>query len=152
VLLGDLDALDRQLEHAFTLDGDVMRLFHAVQVNVEEEAIVRFELPDLLLDEHPVGAEDDIAAALDQLVRKLADLGYSIGSPPQMDTVGAPHSSDAFRHCSSVSCCVMVFSYSRMRPHPVQVRLQACSGSSISTSGNRLLIMGCGLRSVLTWV
>jgi len=26
--------------------------------------------------------------------------------------------------------------YSRMRPQPVQVRLQACNGSSISTSGN----------------
>ena len=40
----------------------------------------------------------------------------------------------------------MVDSYSRIRPQPVQVRLQVCSGSSISTSGKRLLIMGCGLR------
>src|SRR5215831_1682002 len=40
----------------------------------------------------------------------------------------------------------MVLSYSRMRPQPVQVRLQACSGSSISTIGKRLLIIGCGLR------
>ena len=39
-------------------------------------------------------------------------------------------------------------SYSRMRPQPVQVRLQACSGSSIITSGKRLLIIGCGLRSL----
>ena len=31
----------------------------------------------------------------------------------------------------------MVCEYSRMRPQPVQVRLQACSGSSISTSGKR---------------
>src|SRR5579884_1646722 len=63
-----------------------------------------------------------------------------------METVGAPHSSDAWRHCSSVSRSVMVLSYSRMRPQPVQVRLQACSGSSIRTIGNRLLIIGCGCR------
>jgi hypothetical protein len=72
--------------------------------------------------------------------------GYNIGSPPQIDTTGAPHSSTAPRHCSSVSFSVMVVSYSRIRPQPVQVRLQAWSGSSISTSGNRFRIMGCGLR------
>src|SRR5579872_1167606 len=69
-----------------------------------------------------------------------------MGSPPQMETTGAPHSSAAFRHWASESFCVMVDSYSRMRPQPVQVRLQVCSGSNISTSGKRLLIMGCGLR------
>jgi hypothetical protein len=31
----------------------------------------------------------------------------------------------------------MVEEYSRMRPQPVQVRLQACNGSSIRTSGKR---------------
>src|SRR5579883_3110727 len=60
-----------------------------------------------------------------------------------METVGAPHSSDAWRHCSSVRRSLMVLSYSRMRPQPVQVRLQACSGSSIRTSGKRLLMRGC---------
>ena len=69
-----------------------------------------------------------------------------------MDTVGAPQSSDAFKHCSTVSVLLMVLSYSRIRPHPVQVRLQACSGSSINTSGNRLLIIGCGFRSDETCV
>src|SRR5947209_5538787 len=72
--------------------------------------------------------------------------GYIIGSPPQMETMGAPHSSTTERHSSSGTRSVIVFSYSRMRPQPVQVRLQACSGSSMSTIGKRLLIMGCGLR------
>src|SRR5207248_2382149 len=72
--------------------------------------------------------------------------GYIIGSPPQMETTGAPHSSTAKRHSSSGTRSVIVFSYSRIRPHPVQVRLQACSGSSISTMGKRLLIIGCGVR------
>ena len=72
--------------------------------------------------------------------------GYIMGSPPQIETTGAPHSSTAARHSSSGTRSVMVDSYSRMRPQPVQVRLQACSGSSISTMGKRLLIMGCGCR------
>ena len=72
--------------------------------------------------------------------------GYIIGSPPQMETTGAPHSSTAARHSSSGTRSAMLDSYSRMRPQPVQVRLQACSGSSISTIGKRLRIMGCGSR------
>src|ERR1700722_17831400 len=59
-----------------------------------------------------------------------------MGSPPQIETTGAPHSSDAARHCSTVMTSLMVDLYSRIRPHPVQVRLQACSGSSIITIGN----------------
>src|SRR2546429_4135242 len=64
-----------------------------------------------------------------------------------MLTMGAPHSSTDAQHSSTLSFCVIVLSYSRMRPQPVQVRLQACSGSSISTIGKRLLIIGCGLRA-----
>ena len=59
-----------------------------------------------------------------------------MGSPPQMETTGAPQSSMAARHCSTVSISLIVDLYSRMRPQPVQVRLQACSGSSIITMGN----------------
>src|ERR1051325_1489624 len=59
-----------------------------------------------------------------------------MGSPPQIEMMGAPHSSTAFRHFSTGMTSRMVDSYSRMRPHPVQVRLQACRGSSIMTSGN----------------
>src|SRR5580765_7201764 len=59
-----------------------------------------------------------------------------MGSPPQMETTGAPHSSDAARHCSTVMISLMVDLYSRMRPQPVHVKLQACNGSSIITIGN----------------
>src|SRR5215831_9362948 len=62
--------------------------------------------------------------------------GYISGSPPQMEIIGAPHSSTASRHCSTVSISLIVDLYSRMRPHPVHVRLQVCSGSSIIVSGN----------------
>src|SRR3954470_15313658 len=61
------------------------------------------------------------------------------GSPPQMLTMGAPHSSEAATHSSTLSFSLMVCEYSRMRPQPVQVRLQACSGSSISTRGERFV-------------
>src|ERR1700675_2993872 len=53
-----------------------------------------------------------------------------------METTGAPHSSDAARHCSTVIISLIGDLYSRMRPHPVHVRLQACKGSSIITIGN----------------
>src|SRR5690242_20446662 len=59
-----------------------------------------------------------------------------MGSPPQIETMGAPHSSAAWRHCSTESFSLMVSAYSRIRPQPVHVRLQACRGSSIITSGN----------------
>src|SRR5260370_1881335 len=59
-----------------------------------------------------------------------------MGSPPQMETTGAPHSSEADRHCSTVIISLIVDLYSRIRPHPVHVRLQACKASSISTIGN----------------
>src|ERR1700692_400832 len=62
-----------------------------------------------------------------------------MGSPPQIETIGAPHSSDAARHCSTVMISLIVDLYSRMRPQPVHVRLQACSGSSIITIGNFLV-------------
>ena len=58
-----------------------------------------------------------------------------MGSPPQMETIGAPQSCMAAMHCSTVSMSLMVDLYSRMRPQPVQVKLHACNGSSIITSG-----------------
>src|SRR5512137_1770752 len=60
-----------------------------------------------------------------------------VGSPPQMDTIGAPHSSTAFRHVSTGSMSRMVLSNSRIFPHPSQARLHRCVGSSISTNGYR---------------
>src|SRR5271170_3002039 len=58
------------------------------------------------------------------------------GSPPQIETIGASHSTAAWRHCSSGTMSLSDVEYSRMRPQPVQVRLQVCSGSSCKTIAN----------------
>src|SRR5580700_8701986 len=53
-----------------------------------------------------------------------------------MDTIGASHSMAAERHFSSGTMSLRLVEYSRIRPHPVQVRLQVCSGSSCKTMAN----------------
>src|SRR5882757_3137889 len=58
------------------------------------------------------------------------------GSPPQIDTMGALHSVAAPRQSSRLIMSLRLVEYSRMRPQPVQVRLQVWSGSSCSTSAN----------------
>src|SRR5881397_3425489 len=58
------------------------------------------------------------------------------GSPPQIDTIGAPHSSAAPRQSSSDIMSLIEVEYSRIRPQPVQVRLQVCNGSSCRTVAN----------------
>src|SRR6202012_1696664 len=58
------------------------------------------------------------------------------GSPPQTDTIGASHSMAAWRHCSSGTMSLSEVEYSRMRPQPVQVRLQVCNGSNWRTMAN----------------
>src|SRR5207249_10454015 len=59
------------------------------------------------------------------------------GSPPAIETTGASHSSTALKHWSTDNLRSRIGSYSRMRPQPVQVRLQASSGSRIIVSGKR---------------
>src|SRR5216684_2873714 len=58
------------------------------------------------------------------------------GSPPQIEIMGALHSSAAPRQSSRLIMSLRLVEYSRMRPQPVQVRLQVCSGSSCSTRAN----------------
>src|SRR5580692_9960897 len=53
-----------------------------------------------------------------------------------METIGASHSNAAARHFSNGTMSLRLVEYSRMRPQPVQVRLQVCSGSSCSTIAN----------------
>src|ERR1700730_19204051 len=60
-----------------------------------------------------------------------------MGSPPQMLTIGAPASSTASKHSATVSFSLIVCLYSRIRPQPVHVKLQACKGSNMRTSGYR---------------
>src|SRR6266496_5595297 len=58
------------------------------------------------------------------------------GSPPQIETIGASHSSAEPRQSSRLIMSLRLVEYSRMRPQPVQVRLQVCNGSSCSTNAN----------------
>src|SRR5664280_839666 len=53
-----------------------------------------------------------------------------------MLTVGASHSMATARHFSKGTMSLLLVEYSRMRPHPVHVRLQVCRGSSWSTIAN----------------
>src|SRR5580693_351575 len=60
-----------------------------------------------------------------------------------METMGAPHSLAEARQSSKDIMSLRLVEYSRMRPHPVQVRLQVWSGSSCNTKAN------LGVRSIL---
>src|SRR5580658_7620651 len=53
-----------------------------------------------------------------------------------METMGAPHSLADARQSSSGIMSLRLVEYSRMRPQPVQVRLQVCNGSSCNTKAN----------------
>src|SRR5205814_8688163 len=53
-----------------------------------------------------------------------------------MLTMGASHSVAARRHFSRGTMSLSDVEYSRIRPQPVQVRLQVCSGSSCKTIAN----------------
>src|SRR5438876_11906450 len=53
-----------------------------------------------------------------------------------METIGASHSCEEARQSSRLIMSLRLVEYSRMRPQPVQVKLQVCSGSSCSTKAN----------------
>src|SRR5207245_10616164 len=61
------------------------------------------------------------------------------GSPPQIEIMGALHSSAAARQSSRLIMSFREVEYSRIRPQPVQVRLQVCNGSSCKTVANFLV-------------
>src|SRR6185369_12360845 len=65
------------------------------------------------------------------------------GSPPQIETMGASHSVAEPRQSSRDIMSLRLVEYSRIRPQPVQVKLQVCNGSSCRTMAN------FGVRSVL---
>src|SRR6185503_8247028 len=51
-------------------------------------------------------------------------------------TIGASHSVAEARQSSRLIMSLRLVEYSRMRPHPVQVRLHVCRGSSCRTMAN----------------
>ena len=58
------------------------------------------------------------------------------GSPPAIDTIGAPHSSMAASACSTGIRCFSMDAGSWILPQPAQARLHANNGSSSTISGN----------------
>ena len=60
-----------------------------------------------------------------------------VGSPPAMETMGAPEASTAATASSVDIMRSMTGLYSWMRPQPMQERLHISKGSSMVTSGNR---------------
>src|SRR6266702_2333345 len=58
------------------------------------------------------------------------------GSPPQIETIGASHSTAEVRQSSRLIMSLRLVEYSRIRPQPVQVRLHVCNGSSCRTRAN----------------
>ena len=68
-----------------------------------------------------------------------AILGWIVGSPPAIDTMGAPDSRTAARASSTGIILSNTGLYSRMRPQPIQARLHISKGSSMVTSGNFFL-------------
>ena len=65
--------------------------------------------------------------------------GWMVGSPPAMETMGAPDSATAWRATSTGIILSSTGLYSRIRPQPTQARLHISKGSSMVTSGNRFL-------------
>ncbi len=60
-----------------------------------------------------------------------------------METIGASQSRAAWKQSSSGTMSLSEVEYSRIRPQPVQVRLQVWSGSNWSTIAN------LGVRRIL---
>ena len=65
--------------------------------------------------------------------------GWMVGSPPAMDTIGAPDSLTAAMASSTGIILSSTGLYSRIRPQPMQARLHISRGSSMVTRGNLLL-------------
>ncbi len=62
--------------------------------------------------------------------------GCMSGSPPAIETIGAPHSSMAASACSTGIRCFSRLAGCWILPQPAHLRLQANSGSSSTSSGN----------------
>ena len=73
--------------------------------------------------------------------------GCISGSPPAMETIGAPLSSTAPIACSTGIRCLRMVCGCWILPQPAHFRLQANSGSSSTRSGNFLLrVSFCFIR------
>ena len=130
-------ACDRLVEDALALDRGVVALAQAVDVHGPGEVRAGLEEVELALHQQRVRAQvDELACRLmsSSAIRWIS--GWMSGSPPAIETIGAPHSSIAPTACStgirrrsSCSGCWIL-------PQPEQARLHWNSGSSSTISGN----------------
>src|SRR5206468_752824 len=91
-------------------------------------------------DHHALDAEvhhriEELARAERVGAIEEGGVGRDPEAPPERDTDGAPHSSTAPRHCSTVSCFLRICAGYWILPQPAHARLQRKRGSSIRTSG-----------------
>src|ERR1700740_2273191 len=71
--LGSLDSVDGFTEDAVALNTNVMRLFEAVEVHVEEEARGRLEVAQMFANEHAIRAQVDVLFAPEDFAGQGAD-------------------------------------------------------------------------------
>ena len=72
--LGCFDAFNCFAENAIALDANIVSLFEAVQVDVEEQARRRREVAKMFADKHTVGAKVDVLFAGKNFVGQAANL------------------------------------------------------------------------------
>ena len=135
-LLGRADRGDRLVEDALALDRGVVALAQAVDVDRPGEVGAGGEVLELALHEDRVGAQVDEPLAGDEPPGDLVDLGMDSGSPPAIETIGAPDSSTAARAWSTGMRRRSTWSGCWILPQPEQARLHWNSGSSSTTRGN----------------
>src|SRR6516164_1296449 len=90
-LLGGLDSFNGHFKDAFALDGQVVVFLHAVQVNVENQTRVGRKFFQFFGEEHPVGAELDISAA----IQDALDQGAYFGVEQRLATADGNHGGSA---------------------------------------------------------
>src|SRR5207244_8766458 len=73
-LLGGANPLHGRLKYSRPLDGAIVRVFQAVQMDIEKELARRAEFRQLFLDEHAIGAQVNMLASLEDAAHEPANL------------------------------------------------------------------------------
>ena len=140
------DRVDRLVEDALALDGLVVALAHAVEVDDPGEVRRRLEQVELLLHQDRVRAQVDELLALDQLLaRSRGSRGGRAARRRRSRPSARPHSSIAASACSTGIRCLRMCSGCWIFPQTEQARLHWKSGSSSTSSGNLLVALAAAL-------
>jgi len=99
------DSLDRQVKSAFAADGKVVVFFLPVNVNGKRQVFAGLEEVQLFFQQQGIRAKINILLAATRPSTIFSIWECISGSPPGIDTIGAPHSSTALKHSSGESSC-----------------------------------------------